>query len=775
MSIDAALALGATCLVLGAPWWTGWRWRRILVVPLLVSGGALSLGLRSDLEARSELDWPLTATLEGDVVSVTRGAGSWRLALGAVRGGAFRLGLPQQIRLVGEPTAERDRGIEARRPGERLRARVALRPNRPLRNPGRALRRVAPGGPIGRLTHPRLHVVVRRAAQPPLATRFAASLQAWRQASARRLQAAGPGGGLLAALSVGERAGLGEELRLAFGRLGLAHLLAISGLHLAMLTSLVYAASRRMLGWCTPLAARTDVRLPALLIALVAAGVYALLAGAGVPVRRAWLMLVLLVGAFASGRPRHGLSAICLAALLLLMADPFLLFSASAQLSFAASAAIVGSLRVKPIRTSRWIQLVEVSSAALAATAPLAAWHLGSYAPLALLTNLMLVPWTATVLLPAAWIAALAATSDASFADLVLGAAERVGALTGFAVERLDAFVPGDVGRPRPATGWFVAAVCLAGLALRSRDWRRRAGLACGVTGVLWFAPAVELSPPAPRVVFFDVGQGDATLVQGRQGAVLVDAGRALPGRFDLGRSVVVPALRALGVSHLDLLAVSHLDVDHRGGVPAVMRAMSVGELWLPRGSRDKLAAAELLEAARRRGVRVVERGAEDPPARFGDLWVESLWPPESARGASGNNASLVLRIRLADSVVLLPGDLEAEAEAGLLGTGAELRADVLKLAHHGSHSSSTPAFLEAVGARVAVASAGCFSRFGMPHQDVVERLRSQGTPVWWTGRDGAIRIRLANGSARPLSVWGTGSRRRCRPPRPPGSPAEGA
>jgi competence protein ComEC len=260
------------------------------------------------------------------------------------------------------------------------------------------------------------------------------------------------------------------------------------------------------------------------------------------------------------------------------------------------------------------------------------------------------------------------------------------------------------------------------------------------------------------------VGQGDAILVQGRQGAMLVDAGRALPGRFDMGRSVVVPALRALGISHLDLLAVSHLDVDHRGGVPAVLRAMSIGELWLPRGSRHEPAASELLEAARHRGVRVVERGAGDAPVRFGDLRVESLWPPNASRPPSGNDASLVLRIQLADSVLLLPGDLEAGGEADLLATGAELRADILKLAHHGSRTSSTPEFLEAVGARVAIASAGCFGRFGMPHEDVVERVRSHGTPVWWTGRDGAIRVRLATLSVRPISVWGTGPWRGCRP-----------
>jgi competence protein ComEC len=275
---------------------------------------------------------------------------------------------------------------------------------------------------------------------------------------------------------------------------------------------------------------------------------------------------------------------------------------------------------------------------------------------------------------------------------------------------------------------------------------------------LLWVAPPARVLPEPPRVVFLDVGQGDATLVQGRRATLLVDAGRAVPDGPDLGRSVVVPALRALGVTRLDLVLATHADLDHRGGLPAVLEAFPVGELWLPRGTRDAPAFAPLRAAARAHDVPLRERGRGDPSRRIGDLAIRPLWPDAAAGPSSSNDRSLVVRIELEGRRLLLPGDIEAGAEAALLASGAELHADVLELPHHGSRSSSTPAFLAAVGASLAVASAPCAGRFGMPHAQVQQRVRAAGARLWWTGRDGAVRVGL--GAA--LDVQGTGSRRVC-------------
>jgi competence protein ComEC len=221
----------------------------------------------------------------------------------------------------------------------------------------------------------------------------------------------------------------------------------------------------------------------------------------------------------------------------------------------------------------------------------------------------------------------------------------------------------------------------------------------------------------------------------------------------------VVPALRALGVTRLDLLLATHTDADHRGGIPAVLEAFPVAAVWIPRGARAEPGFAALRETARVHGVPIRERGAGDATLRVGDLAVSPLWPPNASAGLSSNDCSLVVRIEVAGQRLLLPGDIEAAAEAGLLASAANLRADVLKLAHHGSRSSSTPGFLSAVDAGVAVASAPCAGRFGMPHARVLARARAARLSVWWTGRDGAVYVGLGE----RLRVWGSGAPRVCR------------
>ena len=247
------------------------------------------------------------------------------------------------------------------------------------------------------------------------------------------------------------------------------------------------------------------------------------------------------------------------------------------------------------------------------------------------------------------------------------------------------------------------------------------------------------------------MGQGDAILVQGRRAAVLIDAGTRIPGGVDRGHQTVIPGLAALGIRRLDLLIATHADLDHRGGIPAVLRALPVGELWLPPSGRGDPGFRELLAAARERNIPVVERGSASPSAHFGDVRVTPFWPPEGGASTGRNDRSLVVGFEVAGRRVLIPGDLEASGEAALLRRGVDLSADVLALAHHGSRTSSSRAFLRAVGPTVAVASAPCRGRFGMPHGEVLDRAREAGFPVWWTGRDGAVLIGLGD----PLVAWG--------------------
>ncbi|HEX2485074.1 MAG TPA: MBL fold metallo-hydrolase, partial [Myxococcota bacterium] len=194
---------------------------------------------------------------------------------------------------------------------------------------------------------------------------------------------------------------------------------------------------------------------------------------------------------------------------------------------------------------------------------------------------------------------------------------------------------------------------------------------------------------------------------------------------------------------------------DHRGGAPGVLETLPVDRLWLAPGALADPAYGALLDVARRRRVRVETPARGAAPLVLGDLRVEVLWPPRELPGGD-NDRSLVLRVGVAGGArVLLPGDVEHAGEAGLLASPERLEAEVLKLSHHGSRTSSSDAFLRAVGARVALASAPCLGRFAMPHPDVAARVAAAGASLWWTGRDGAVAV----GLAQPLVARGFAAR----------------
>ena len=187
---------------------------------------------------------------------------------------------------------------------------------------------------------------------------------------------------------------------------------------------------------------------------------------------------------------------------------------------------------------------------------------------------------------------------------------------------------------------------------------------------------------------------------------------------------------------------------------------MPVDALWLPLGAAADPGFASLRAVAARRGVRVSEQAAGDAALELGALRVTPLWPAPEFDG-SRNDRSLVVRVEVDGVRLLFAGDLEAPGEMALLASGAELDSQVLKLPHHGSRTSSLPAFLAAVSPDLAVAMAPCRSRFGMPHAEVITRVALRGASFWWTGRDGAVWVQLA----RPIASWGTGRAAVC--PRP--------
>jgi competence protein ComEC len=760
-----ALALGAHALAaaLVLP-----RARPGLALAVAVCAGAAAHGARLEAAAGTTPAAPREVTVDATVGRVARWGVRTEIELRRVVEVAPRRGvLPGRVRLRLEPTPAPFARLEEVLPGTRIRARLRLRPVHGLRNPGggdpeaRARRRGI--GAAARLSHPSLHAVL---VHPG---RLARAWHAARRRAQERLEARGEGGALVAALGLGEPGGLRRETRDALARLGLAHLLAVSGLHLALGAGLAFALARRVAAACPPLAARADPRRVALAAALAAAAGHAVLAGLGVPVRRAALLLAAAAWAAWRRRPAARAPALAAAALAVLAAEPAALFAPGAQLSFAATAALLGAAHLPPRAPERGrarralAETAAATAAAMAATAPLAALHFGVAAPLGALANLLVLPVVGAALLPAALGATLLALLGAGgAAEAALDAAASAGAAFLGAAQALAAHAPARAGTS-PAPWALVVAACALPPALRAPRPAARLAAAAAGSVLLALAPPSARPPAPPRLVALDVGAGDAVLVQGRGARVLVDGAAAIPDGPDLGARVVVPALRALGVSRLDLVVASHGDLDHRGGLPAVLDAFEVGALWVPRGAGREEGFAALRAAAARRGVPWRERGLGDPAVALGDLRVVPLWPPARGGPPGRNDRSLVVRVDAGPARVLLPGDLERAGEAALLAhvPPAALRADVLKLPHHGSATSSTPALLDAVRPRLAVASAPRFPRHPMPAPEVRRRLAARDVPLHWTGRDGAVRVGLRAGlpvrTERPPRARGPG------------------
>jgi competence protein ComEC len=259
------------------------------------------------------------------------------------------------------------------------------------------------------------------------------------------------------------------------------------------------------------------------------------------------------------------------------------------------------------------------------------------------------------------------------------------------------------------------------------------------------------------HVDFLDVGQGDSALVTFPNGqTMLVDGGGRLefrsddeageevfePDRQGVGEAVVSPVLWQKGYSHIDYILATHADADHIQGLTDVAKNFSVGEALFGRMPAADPEFQELAAVLRDRGIRsgYVSRGQQ---LKFGGATVEVLYP-RADRGTdapSDNNHSVILRIVYGSRAFLLTGDVEREGENELVTGGGNLRADVIKVPHHGSRTSSTQEFVDSVGARYAVISVGRHSRFGHPHREVVDRWRATGATVITTGERGMVSV----------------------------------
>jgi competence protein ComEC len=629
--------------------------------------------------------------------------------------------------------------------GDRIRLRAVPRAPRGALNPGGR-------DPASRLLASGIALQVLATGPPVRAT--SPSALAWIERGRERFAAAADGAlppaqaGLVRAIGTGDRGALDPGTTASFARSGLAHVLAVSGLHLVVVAFGVERGLRWLLLRAEAVAARTDPRRLSAALALAATAVYTLATGAGVPVLRAAVAAGVAFGGALLDREASAANVLALAVLLLLGADPGGALDVSLQLSFAAVAGLVlwaGPLRralpfPRPRPGSWRARLAEpllsgacATVAASLATAPVLAVHFRQLPLLGLLANVAGVPIGSALTAVASLAAVAAAAWPPAAAPFLLAARPLAAALIALsdaaAAPRWSVLGVGSPGLAG-ALGFGVAAL----LATRLRGVRRLVAAVAAAACLFLPAPlraAAARARGGLEVIFIAVGQGDASLLRLPDGsAVLVDGGGAPGGGPDPGARDVVPLLRDLGVRRLAAVFVSHPHPDHVVGLAAAAAAFPIERVF-SNGDAGEGEAREVLARLAPRPLSPGERWA-----RAG-VSFEVLGGPRETFAA--NDGSLVLRVAYGGTAFLFPGDVERAGEAAAVARGG-LRADVVKVPHHGSRTSSGPAFTAAVRPRWAVVCLSATNHFGFPHEEALAHWRAVGARVLRTD-EGAVRF----------------------------------
>ncbi len=575
---------------------------------------------------------------------------------------------------------------------------------------------------------------------------------------------------ILRALIIGDKSRLDPELRDSFTRVGVAHVLAISGLHIGLVAALAYGAWWWLLARSQYVLLMWSVPKLAALCTLPVVLLYAGLAGGSVSTSRAVIMVTVFLTALLLDQKEEVFRSLALAALIVSLIWPGAVFDVSFQLSFVAVLSIFLGLHrfqswwdnrdetraahLSPWRRRlrRWALLYGlVSLSATVGTLPLVATHFHTVPLVGFVANLLLVPFlgSAAVVLGLAsaalvfihtGAATLAVWCAGAVVSLGVWMVEAIAALPFTAVHfvtltlfELILFYAFCVSllfsiRIQPSGLRRVLFACLFGLML--------------CDGLYWLTQRyfqTEL-----RVSFLDVGQGDAAVVEFPGSHVMIiDAGGFTSRTFDSGRAIVAPFLWQRKIGRIDTLVLSHPNLDHYGGLEFLAEHFGVAAFWFNGEARpDSRRFKRLMATLRENDIQTHSLCRDTPNREIGGVRVQILHPPCGQTGLDTNDASLVLRLSHGEVDMLFSGDVEVAGERALLVTPTQLESEILKVPHHGSRSSSTRPFLEAVSPEIAIASLGYRNRFRFPAPEVVGRYEQQGTTLLRTDQVGTVTVR---------------------------------
>jgi competence protein ComEC len=610
-----------------------------------------------------------------------------------------------------------------------------------------------------------IHIVSREGGNP-LLRRF----DRWREGIEHFLDTntSLPGRGMLKALLIGERGEIPPAVRETFIAAGAVHILAISGLHLGIIVTLIFFAIKGILRLSERVLLRYDIRKIAALATFPPLLAYILITGFPISTIRAGIMASCFLASILINRQRNTLNTLAFAAFIILLTSPTSLWDPSFQLSFSSVLGIIiltpplyrflfpqdPLTLLTPQRGEKFKKAIALSFiasfAAIVVTSPIVAFHFHRCSTIGLVSNAIIIPIIGLGVLPLGLLSlplipifpsggAILVQVAAALAQWGIRAMELIASLP-FAAY----YLPGPTMLEMILIYAFIASL----LWLKRQPIKKLALTLILVLAVLdlsyWGLRGYATNEL--RATFLDVGQGDCALVEFPRGKRMLIDGGGLYGDFDVGENVVAPFLWKRRILKVDYLVVSHPEPDHYKGLLFIAQHFGPREFW-HNGMKSKAATyKELLTVIRDKGITMVK--VEEGFVRsIQGAWVEAIHPAEGwfpggerKRGWANNN-SLVLKIVFGDHNLLFTGDIEGEAENRLLKTNKELKTHVLKVPHHGSKTSSTYYFVKEVSPQYAVFSLGYKNIFHFPSKRVVSRYEDIGCRILRTDLDGAVTV----------------------------------
>jgi len=581
--------------------------------------------------------------------------------------------------------------------------------------------------------------------------------------------------GIYRALLIGDRSGIDRDTLEAFKASGTMHILAISGMHLSLVASLLFLLFYSLTKRSQYLMLRISCKKLALIATIPPLCIYALLAGAQTPVLRSLIMVLVFILAFCIHRQRSPFTTLSFAALLILLLNPVSLFTVSFQLSFAAVASLILIFprlsqllqeQDQPdkekttgifLRISRWIMAaLLVSITATIGTAPLLLLSFNRISTVGPMANLLLEPLLCLWSLPFGLIAIIVHFFDPPTSGYFL----QIGAIgIKTAILITDFFKNYDASTlwlPTPSPALVILYYLSLGLCFSKLTLKKTVPIFLGITLCFAFPPLNFLHrfSTTSEIVFLDVGQGTSSLIIFPGGKnMLIDGGGAFSKRFNVGESVIARYLWQKGITHLDSILITHPDADHYNGIPFLLKRFHPDVLWVNGESGHDEKYSNMIELAHDLGIKIKTPTNNEILMQSSGVTVSNISNPflntesSSEISISSNDKSLIVQLKGDGFSCLFPGDISSRVEHALIMNKTKLKSTILLSPHHGSKTSNTEEFLDSVNPEQIVVSAGRFKPLFFPTPELRALCNTKNIPLLITAERGAITFRQNGGT----------------------------